>query len=182
VLGLLARLGRATALVTALPATPFGRKIASSYRQAGIDTAHMIWRPSGRVGLYFVEQAAAPLPSQVIYDREGSCFAQLGPDDIDWPVFASARLVHNSGITAALSDRSYELVRTAVDVGLTHRRTVSVDVNYRSRLWAPQVAAGRLMPILKSADIVFCSCRDAEALFGLDTDASGVAAALAAGR
>jgi 2-dehydro-3-deoxygluconokinase len=179
VLGLLARLGRATAIVTALPATPFGRKIESSYRQAGIDTAHVIWRPSGRVGLYFVEQAAAPVPSQVIYDREGSCFAQLSADDIDWQVFASARLAHNSGITAALTDRSYELVRTAVDVARSHHRTVSVDVNYRSRLWGPRVAAGRLAPILKSADIVFCSCRDADALFGLGTDAPGVAAALA---
>src|SRR5687768_1860913 len=53
VLGLLARLGNRVGLMTALPDTPLGHRVSAEYLSAGIDLSRVLWRSSGRVGLYF---------------------------------------------------------------------------------------------------------------------------------
>lgn len=179
VLSLVARLGDHAGMVTALPNGPLGTRVTSELLRAGVDTSHVVWRDSGRVGLYFVEHASPPVPSQVIYDRERSCFAELTVNEVDWTPFESARIVHNSGITAALTENTYDLVRRSIDVARANGVTVSLDVNHRSRLWDDETARTLLSPLLADADLIFCSRRDAAALFRIDGDAAAVASALA---
>ena len=48
------RLGLSTAWVSRLPRSPLGRMVAGKAREHGVDTSHILWTDSGRVGLYFV--------------------------------------------------------------------------------------------------------------------------------
>lgn len=179
VMGLLARLGNRSGIVTALPATQLGRKVANEYQAAGVNTDAVVWRPSGRVALYFVEKASQPVPSRVIYDREASCFAQLTVDDVDWAYVSASRLVHLTGITACLSDGLYSVVLKAAQSAGSAGQLVSVDVNYRLQLASPTRARERLTPLLELADVISCSKRDAAAVFDMHGDTPLVARMLA---
>ncbi|HZO35498.1 MAG TPA: sugar kinase [Solirubrobacteraceae bacterium] len=178
VMGLLARLGNRTGLVTCLPRSSLGGKVADEYHAAGINTDAVIWRASGRVALYFVEKASPPVPSRVIFDRAGSCFADLTAADIDWGYVADSRLVHLTGITACLNDSLSAIVLRAARSGRAAGQLVSVDVNYRAQLASPAQARERLTPLLEAADAISCSRRDAKSVFGIDGEGSTVAQAL----
>ncbi|WP_020638731.1 sugar kinase [Amycolatopsis balhimycina] len=178
VLGLLSRLGNRTGLVTSLPTGSLGRRIAGEYRTAGVDTSAIVWRETGRVALYFVETSTPPVPSRVTYDRADSCFARLTRDDIDWDYLGDARLLHVTGITAALSEGLYACLTEAVAQAHRHAQAVSVDVNYRSQLTTPERALKQLTPLLDGASIISCSRRDAATVFGLFGPVGDVATAL----
>lgn len=180
VLGLLARLGVRTGMVTSLPRTPLGRRVSEEYAQAGVDLSRCVWRDDGRVALYFVDSGSAPVPSRVFYDRADSCFSNLTTSDVDWDYVGSARMVHLSGITAALTDGLYDVLAHAVELARESEQLLSIDVNFRSLLWTPQAARERLEPLMATADVVFCSRRDAATVFGIEGPTVEVAASLAA--
>lgn len=180
VLGLLSRLGNRVGLVTALPDTPLGHRIRTEYQTAGIDLSRVRWCPDGRVGLYFVEQGSPPVPSRVHYDRADSSFARLGVEDVDWAYVESARLVHLSGITAALTDNLYGVVVEAAERARRNDQLLSFDVNHRSLLWDADSARRRLEPLVTGAAVLFCSRRDAALVFGIRGPGDQVAKDLAA--
>lgn len=167
---LLARLGRQSAWLGALPANALGRLAASHLVAAGVDLAGVHWCAEGRMGTYYVEFSAPPRPAQVIYDRAGSCMALLTPDEVDWERLLQTRLLHLTGITPALSPGCREVVASAAARARAAGVPVSFDVNYRQKLWDPQTAAAALEPLLRMADIVFCSHADAQRLFGCPSD------------
>lgn len=180
VAGLLSRLGRRVGMVTALPDVPLGRRVIEELRAAGIDLSRVIWRDEGRVALYFVEENVAPFPSKVYYDRAHSAFADLPSSDVDWDYVTSGRLMHLTGITPALTERTRELVETALDRASSAGRSVSFDVNFRRNLWSQREAAAWMDRVLTSkVSVLTCARRDAEQLFNMVGDADGVARALA---
>lgn len=180
VLGLLSRLGNPVGLITALPDNPLGRRVAEEYLQAGIDVSRISWRSTGRLALYYVERGSPPVPSRVFYDRTNSCFSAVTAGDIDWAYLQQAKMVHLSGITAALGDDLYEVVFSAAQRARSSGQLLSVDVNYRSLLWDAQTARQRLEPVVTGADVLFCSRRDAATVFGVDATGAEVAKELAA--
>lgn len=52
--------------------------------------------------------------------------------------------------------------------------TLSFDVNYRSRLWAPDLACETLLPLIADLDLLICTSSDAEQVFGLTGSARDV--------
>lgn len=166
VLAGLARLGRACAWGSALPDNALGRLIANEMRLAGIDLAGLLWRPAGRVGLYFAEFAAPPRNSDVIYDRADSCAAQLEPDDMPWDLLMDTRHFHVSGITPALSPAGLAATQRALREARARGVTISFDINYRAKMWSPAQARQALLPLLPGIDLLFCGQGDADAVFG----------------
>ena len=71
--------------------------------KAGVDLDGVIWQETGRVGTFYVEFAAPPRATQVIYDRADSCVTRVTPDMIHWDKLLDTRLIHLTGITPALS-------------------------------------------------------------------------------
>src|SRR5699024_2450920 len=133
-----------------------------------------------RLALYFVDEAPAPVPSRVYYDRERSVFSELEAAEVDWDYLTSARLVHLTGITPALTRQTRTLVETSIDRARTAGRLVSFDVNYRKNLWSPETAAAWMDQHLPGAvDVLTCARRDAAQLFGSAGDGAEVAADLA---
>lgn len=162
----LARLGRHCGLVTGFPTNALGRLAANHLRMAGVDLDGVVWNDSERMGVYYVEFATPPRSIQVIYDRADSVAAQLSIQQINWDYLLNTRLVHLTGITAALSPSCRalvaEIVRRAKDAGVL----VSFDINYRQKLWGEREAAEALRPMIQGADLLFCKQADAQRLFG----------------
>jgi 2-dehydro-3-deoxygluconokinase len=167
VVALLARLERRTAWCGALPNSPLGRLAANHLRMAGVDLAGVHWCDDARMGLYFVEFAAAPRATQVLYDRAASCAARMTSAQVNWTHLLDTRLLHLTGITPALSADCHALVTEALFKARAAGVAVSFDVNYRARLWSVVQAATVLEPLLAGVDILFCSHVDAERVFGL---------------
>ncbi|MBK8046311.1 MAG: sugar kinase [Anaerolineales bacterium] len=165
VVALLARLGWRTSWAGALPASPLGRLVAGSLRSAGVAVDNVVWSATGRMGVYFVEFAASPRPTQVLYDRANSCAAQLTPAQMAWGDLLDTRLLHLTGITPALSASCAEVVLEALDRAHRAGVPVSFDVNYRQALWEPSQAAAVILPMLQGIDLLFCAKRDASQLF-----------------
>jgi len=177
-----ALLGGQAAFLSALPHGPMADACVAYLRTVGVDTSRILRRPTGRMGIFFLESGACQRPSTVWYDRAGSTIAILGPDDYDWPaLLAGARRLHISGITPALSaaaaQTSLECVRRARAAGLK----VSLDLNFRKKLWdwkpgvAPRELARSIMAeILPYVDLVIGNEEDAEDVLGIKAGASSV--------
>ncbi|HHT25728.1 MAG TPA: sugar kinase [Firmicutes bacterium] len=162
----MARLGLQTAWIGKLPKNPLGRRVAAEIAAQGVDVSRVVWTDTGRVGTYYVEVAGAPRGSQVVYDRQNSAACSFAPEDLDWSILKSARHLHISGITPALSASCAATTRRILEKAKEiPELTVSFDVNYRSKLWTPEEARATLTPLL-NADVVFCTLDDAETVFG----------------
>lgn len=172
-------LGVSTAWLSKLPDNPLGRSIAARARAAGVDTAAVRWTAGGRVGLYFLEQGAAPRAGQIIYDRRDSVMAGFTPSDLDLAVFNGARIFHVSGITAALSESCFDATLAALAAARKAGCTISFDPNYRARLWSLDAARAAYAQILPLVDILFASGEALRTFFGI-TETDDVAAAHAA--
>jgi 2-dehydro-3-deoxygluconokinase len=115
------------------------------------------------------------------YHRHQSAGAHLQPDDIPRGALRSARVLHVTGITPALSPSAANTVFDAVAVARAAGAKVSVDINYRSKLWNPATAAPVLRRLVAQSDIVFAGPDEARLVIGPKSPAteSGLAVALA---
>lgn len=162
----LARMGLRAGWISALPANPLGRRVATTLRSAGVDVGSVVWSDGGRLGTYFVELGDVPRPTLVTYDRSHSALAEATPEQFDWSVLDRARHLHLSGITFALSEQARQVASVAVVEA--HRRgcSVSLDVNHRARLWSAAEAAATLDALAGTLDLLICKGQDANDLFG----------------
>jgi len=176
-----ARLGLTTKYVTRLTRNALGRLIEDRVREHGVDTSEIIWTDSARVGAYFLEFGAAPRANSVIYDRENSAIALIQPNEVDWaPILEGAKLFHTSGITPALSASAAETTRAAIrsaqDLGIK----VSLDLNYRARLWSREQARNVMEELTSTVNILITTEEDTKLVFGIEAESyEAVAQALA---
>jgi len=163
-----ARLGLRTALISALPAEhAWGDRMVREMTGHGVDCSGVLRRPGSRLGLYFLEYGAAPRPVRVLYDRRDSALSRLVPDEVDWGLVRRARMVHLSGITAALGPSLRDVLRRACDEAEGAGVAISLDVNYRSRLWSAQEARAFLLEIFPRLHYLFIGADDAATVFDL---------------
>jgi 2-dehydro-3-deoxygluconokinase len=168
----LARLGMRTTWVSRLVDSPMGRMIANRAREQNVDTSNILWAKEGRVGLYYYEMGASTRASQVIYDRANSAISQLKPGDVDWAtILKGARAFHISGITPALSASCAEASKEAVAAAKGAGCVVSLDINYRTRLWSKEAARECITGLLKDVTTL----DEASAVLGLEGSAEEVA-------
>lgn len=132
----LARLGRETAFVTALPRHAMADAVVAQLRALGVETRHVVRTPQGRLGLFFFEKGINQRPAEVIYDRDGSAVSLLPADSYDWAaIFDGAGWFHLSGITPAISRNAAEVAQQAMREAAARGLHISFDMNFRSKLW-----------------------------------------------
>lgn len=164
----LVRLGRSAAWVSQLPDNPLGRLIANRVREAGVSDQFVRYSEDARCGLYFLEFGAAPRASSILYDRKDSAVSRVQCGMFDWPtIFAGAKWLHVTGITAALSPGTAEVVDEAMHAARDAGVKVCFDLNYRSKLWPKERAAEVMGLLLPMCDVLIASEADAEFLFGI---------------
>lgn len=164
----LARLGWRTGWVSRMPDHALANAILRALRSDGVDVSAVKCVPDERLGTYFIEYATPPRSTQVIYDRADSAASHLTSADIDWDYLLDTRVLHLTGITAALSDNCYDLLVEAIRRARTAGVMVSFDVNYRAKLWTASIAGEKLRPLIAGADLLFCKGADANELFGCE--------------
>jgi len=155
-----------------------GRRIVNTLTGQRVDCSNVVWTNEDRVGTYFIEFGAAPRPTQVTYDRANSAASKMGPATFDLTQVAQARVLHLTGITAALSESCYALIVALLDYAHEHKIHVVFDVNYRAKLWKPEECAEKLSPLLSQVDTLILSESDAGVVFGITGDRPEIISAL----
>jgi 2-dehydro-3-deoxygluconokinase len=167
----LARLGHDSYWITSLPDNPLGRLIRNRVREAGVNDSFVAFTAEGRCGLCFLEPGAEPRPAQVLYDRVGSSISLAPPDTFDWPkYFTKANWFHLTGITPALSELAATNATRAVLAARYSGVRISIDLNYRSKLWPADRAGNVMADLIPQCDLLIASPEDARNLFGITGD------------
>lgn len=166
VVSILSRLGRQCGYITALPETALGRISSKSLHEAGVNLDGILWKKEGRIGTYYIEYGVPPRSIQAIYDRADSCAAQLNIIDINQDYLLNTRILHLTGITAAISASCRDAMTQIIADAHNAHVPISFDINYRSKLWNSDVAAQTLLPLIKKVDLLLCKEADARNLFG----------------
>ncbi len=170
----LALLGHTSRWISVVPANEIGEAALAELRRYGVDTGR-VRRAGRRLGIYFAETGANERASLVVYDREGSGLAEAAAGDIDWSeAFAGFEWFHVSGITPALSASAAGLTLEAIRAAKASGMTVSVDLNYRSKLWrygrrAPEV----MREIAAGSDLIIGNEEDCQKALGIGAEGGG---------
>ena len=101
-----------------------------------------------RLGIYFAETGASQRAGNVIYDRAGSAIAGTNPGAFDWPrLLDGAAWFHVTGITPALGPEVAQATKDAVEAARAAGARVSLDLNYRRKLWTEREAQAVMLPL-----------------------------------
>jgi 2-dehydro-3-deoxygluconokinase len=162
----LAGLGHRAAWVGRLGDDPFGRRVLAELSARGVDVSAVATDPGRPTGVYVKDPG--PDGTRTHYYRAGSAASAMGPELARHPVLRRARVVHLSGITAALSDSCGRLLDALLGPRPADGPLLSFDVNHRPALWrnGRGGAAERLLALARSADLVFVGRDEAEELWG----------------
>ena len=167
-----ANYGHEAYFVTKLPKHEIGQSAVNALRKYGVKT-DFISRGGDRVGIYYLETGASMRPSKVIYDRAHSAIAEADPCDFDFDaIMEGADWFHWSGITPAISDKAAELTRLACEAAKRHGVTVSVDLNFRKKLWTKEKAQSIMKPLMQYVDVCIGNEEDAELCLGFKPEAN----------
>ncbi|MFH8840188.1 sugar kinase [Streptomyces sp. NPDC017868] len=150
----------------------FGDHLVETVAAHGVDVAAVGRDPHRPTGVYFrTDEDRATDAHEVVYYRAGSAASAMSPATVPYDSVADARILHLTGITAALSADCLALLRdlTAPRPG---RPLVSFDVNHRPGLWRDGAAPEVLLELARRADVVLVGADEAERLWGVsDPDA-----------
>ena len=172
----LAGFGVSASFVSRVPANDLGDGAIRFLRGLGVDTSGITVEP-GRLGTYYLEPGAAQRASRVVYDRAASCIALAGAAAYDWPALLDgASWFHTTGITPALSSNAADAAIAAAQAARAAGATVSVDLNYRAKLWNWGASPGDVMArLVGEADMLIGNEEDAEKVFGIRAPGTAVA-------
>jgi 2-dehydro-3-deoxygluconokinase len=182
----LVRLGHTVAFIGRVGDDGFGSAIARKLRGEGVDVTHLITDPAP-TGVMFRERRFLGA-SAVAYHRSGSAGSRLAVDDVeraaDGGAIETARWLHLTGITPALSATARAATIRARELARAAGLTTSLDLNLRRRLWSDDEAAPVLRELAAGVDVVLGSTDELALLAGSDVDGTPeeqVAAAIGLG-
>jgi 2-dehydro-3-deoxygluconokinase len=167
----LADLGRSVAWVSRLGEDPWGDRISRELSLGGVSTSYVMRDAKAPTGVFFKD--AVDGVTRVHYYRCGSAASRLSPEDLDRVPVEEARVVHVSGITAAISASAAATAERLLERGRDAGVHCSFDVNYRPGLWPVDKAAPALRDLVDLADVVLVGRDEAQVLWGT-TDARTV--------
>lgn len=151
----MSRLGHASRWVGRVGNDPHGEFIQRQLRAESVDG--LVSVDSHRAtGVMFLEQRTADI-SRALYYRQGSAGSEVGFTDVEEALGSSAKVLHLTGITPALSARARNAFERAAAEAAARGMTLSLDVNYRNKLWSRQEASEVLSQVARHAKIVIAS-------------------------
>jgi 2-dehydro-3-deoxygluconokinase len=170
----LAHFGLDSWYVTRLPRNPIGDAAIRALRAEGVHTG-AIARGGDRVGIYFAESGASQRASVVVYDRAHSAISEMTPGTIDWAtVFSGASWFHFTGITPALGANAAACTTEALAAARKAGVRVSVDLNFRKKLWTEAAAQAVMRPMMASVDLVIANEEDIQSVLGFGVEGADV--------
>jgi 2-dehydro-3-deoxygluconokinase len=157
-----------TGYFTALPNNNLSDQLIDYLSDKGIDTS-AIYRCGSRVGLFYLTTGADMKNEAVIYDRAGSAFTELQPGMIDWgKVLDGVSWFHFSAICPAISQQTADLCEEVLMAAAERNITISIDLNYRAKLWQYGEPPPSVMtPLVKYCSVIMGNIWAAESLLGI---------------
>ena len=155
---------------TAIPDNYLTAEILTELSQKNIDVSSVLLGGE-RLGMYFLPQGADLKNAGVIYDRAYSSFWNLQPGMIDWDeVFENCGWFHWSAVSPALNANTAAVCAKAIQVARQKGLVISVDLNYRSKLWQYGTSPPAIMiPMVEQCDVVMGNIWSAQQLLGVDS-------------
>jgi 2-dehydro-3-deoxygluconokinase len=162
-----------------LPSSPLGRRITGELRTHGVQPAVM-WdeTDSARVGTYYLEYGGTPRGTDVIYDRGDASITTATPSELPTATLDDAELFYTSGITPALSPTLAETTEALLTAARRAGATTAFDLNYRSKLWAPDAAGPVYTSLFPHIDVLIAAERDVSTCLDREGNAVEVAKGL----
>lgn len=177
----LARFGHDARIVSIVPFNALAEAALAELRRWNVET-RLVEIKEGRLGLYFLTPGAGMRPSDVLYDRAHSAFANAPAETIDWTAsLTGADWLHISGVTPAVSGNAADAALRAMKAARAAGVKVSFDANFRAKLWEARGGDPKrtLNALFAEADLVFAEARDIALLTGekpsSHTDAARIA-------
>ncbi len=155
---------------TVLPDNFMSRHMVHYLEYKGIYTSSILFS-GNRIGLYYLERGA-DLKGNMVYDRDSSAFSELKPGMIDWDrILADVSWLNFSAISPALNQNVADVCLEALQAAAKKNITISVDLNYRSRLWKYGKDPIDIMPALVDyCNVVMGNIWSANTLLGIDVE------------
>jgi 2-dehydro-3-deoxygluconokinase len=155
---------------TVLPDNFMSHHVIDYLEYKGIFTSSILLA-GNRVGVYYLERGA-DLKGSVVYDRDGSSFSGLKRGMIDWDkVLRDVSWFNFTAISPALNADVADVCLEALEAASRKNITISVDLNYRSRLWKYGKQPVEVMPqLLQYCDLVMGNIWSANSLLGTAVD------------
>lgn len=158
----------AVAYGTALPDNYLSKEIIEYLEQRKVDAGRIIFS-GNRIGTYYLSQGVDLKNADVIYDRANSSFAGLQPGQIDWDgVLKDMDWFHFSAISPALNANVAAVCREALQAASKKGMIISIDLNYRAKLWQYGIPPQEVMPELVAyCDVIMGNLWAVEKMLGM---------------
>ena len=161
-----ARSGASTGMATAVGDDEFGQILLDLWRREGVDATTVKIDPAAPTGLYFVSHGEAG--HSFSYRREGSAASRYGAEDLPREALTTARILHVSGISQAISTRAADAVFEAMAIARAAGVLLSYDTNIRLKLWPIARARAVIHEAMTDIDIALPGLDDAKLLVGVE--------------
>ncbi|MBB2147711.1 PfkB family carbohydrate kinase [Pedobacter gandavensis] len=171
----LALWGVPSSYLSAVPDNFMSKQVVNYLDKLNIDTDPMQYMGE-RIGLYYLPNGKDLKNAGVIYDRKYSSFSTLKTGMIDWDkVLKDVSWLHFSAICPALNTDVVAVCEEALIAASERNIQISLDLNFRSKLWQYGKKPVEVMPALaKYCNLIMGNVWAAENMLGIPV-ASGLA-------
>ena len=165
----LSRLGHKVSYITRLGKDVFGNYIEDVINKEGILSDSISKDSDYSTGFYFKTKVKDGDP-EVHYFRKNSAASQITCKDIESTDFSGAKILHITGITAALSESTLDAVYKAIDKARENNMLITFDPNIRVQLWkSEEYMIEVLNNIASKCDVILPGIKEGNILTGKET-------------
>lgn len=161
-----ARQGASVGYLTRVGQDAFGQSFLELWDAEGVDTSCVESDPEAHTGIYFVTHNESG--HQFSYFRAGSAASRMTPQSFSAEAWSSAKVLHVSGISQAISNSACDTVFAALEQARSAGVRTSYDTNLRLKLWSLSRARAVILEGVRGCDLVLPGLDDAALLLNTE--------------
>ena len=158
------RFGARSGIISRVGSDQFGELLLDLWRQEHVDSQFVLRDPTAPTGVYFVSHSETG--HRFSYLRSGSAASRITPEQLPVAAISSARWLHVSAISQAISESSSNTVSAAITAARAAGTFVCYDPNLRLALWPLERARQTIRSTIPLADLFLPSLEDIVSLSG----------------
>lgn len=161
---------------TVLPDNHLSAQVIGYIQKKNIDTTPILYG-GNRIGVYYLTPGKDMKHNALIYDRAYSSFAELKPGMVNWDkILEGISWFHFSAICPAVSQNAADVCSEVLDAASKKGITISIDLNYRAKLWQYGKSPQQIIPdLVKHCNLIMGNIWAAETLLGIPAGATETA-------
>lgn len=159
------RQGHTAGWISSLGDDEFGMLIRRTFMGEGVDLSRVSTDAQHSTGIFF-RQAAGNGEFRNFYYRKNSAASVMTPDSLDEEYIASAKWLHVTGITLAVSPEAAATTIRAMELARKHGVKVCFDPNLRLKMWSLKQARETIEKVWPLVDMALPGVEEGEQLFG----------------